>query len=56
MHALNNKCYAFPPAERWSRLAAACAGRKDLPERKKRSLLFGRSERAGHQEQLAALF
>ena len=27
MHALNNKCYAFPPAERWSRLTAACAGR-----------------------------
>ena len=34
MHALNNKCYAVPPAERWSRLAAACAGKKDIPERK----------------------
>ena len=43
MHTLNNKCYAFPPAERWSSLAAACAGRKNVPERKKRSLLFGLS-------------
>ena len=32
MHALNNKCYAFPPAERWSRLAAVCVGKERTRE------------------------
>ena len=56
MHALNNKCYSFPPAERWSRLAAVCAGKKNVPEKKKRSLLFGRNERAGIRSSLLYCF